>query len=66
MFHPGKGYKLTEYFQKLKRLDPMKITFDEFYGMLPFEYTKSKPEFRALLIQHSKILEKTGLESRSS
>lgn len=39
------------------------MTFDEFYGMLPLEYTKSKQEFRALLIQHSKILEKTGLES---
>jgi hypothetical protein len=39
------------------------MTFEEFYGMLPLEYTKSKAEFRNLLIQHSKVLEKTGLES---
>lgn len=59
----GKGYKLTEYFNNLKRVDNSTMTFDQLYSFLPLEYTKSREEFKARLIYYSQILEKTGVES---
>lgn len=63
MVDAGKGYKLTDYFQKMEKADPETITFDQFYEMFPKEFTKTPDDFRQRLIQHSKFLETTGLES---
>jgi hypothetical protein len=49
----------------MEAADPETITFDQFYELFPKEFTKSPDEFRQKLIQHSKFLENTGLESSS-
>lgn len=65
LYFLGKGYKLTEYFNNLKRTDLNIITFDQFFSFLPLEYTKNHEEFKAKLIHFSQILEKAGIESSS-
>ncbi len=47
----------------METADPETITFEQFYELFPKEFTKSQDDFRQRLIQHSKFLENTGLES---
>ncbi len=61
----AKGYKLTDYFNKLNKLSKEPdFTYDQFFDIFPGEYTKSRDEFRKRLIEQSKFLEATGIESR--
>lgn len=64
LYYLGKGYKLTEYFEKLSKVKPENMNFEEFYEMFPKEFTKSREEFRKKLIIQSKFLEQSGIESR--
>ena len=56
---------LTDYFSSISKLqkDPS-LTYEAFFDMLPGEYTKNKDQFRSKLIEQSRFLEKTGIESR--
>lgn len=63
IYYLGKGFRLSEFFQSYDKIDKDKITFDQFYEMLPGEFTRSKEKFRYELVLQSQFLEKTGVES---